>query len=63
MADAVAISQPALVVKNRGLLIGAIMLAMGRRKLEPAAIAPRRTAEALRKDTQMMRGVGKHEHD
>ena len=28
MADAVAISQPALVVKNRGLLIGAIMLAM-----------------------------------
>jgi uncharacterized membrane-anchored protein len=53
----------ALIVGGVVTLIGAIMLAMGRRKLEPAAIAPRRTAEALRKDTQMMRGVGKHEHD
>jgi hypothetical protein len=43
-------------------LIGVIMLATGRRKLEPAAIAPRRTAAALRKDTEMIKGVSKHEH-
>jgi hypothetical protein len=43
-------------------LIGVIMLATGRRKLEPKAIAPRRTAAALRKDTEMIKGVGQHEH-
>jgi hypothetical protein len=53
----------ALIVGGAVTLIGAIMLAMGRRKLEPAAVAPRRTAEALRKDTRMIRGVGKHEHE
>jgi hypothetical protein len=53
----------ALIVGGVVTLIGAIMLAMGRRKLEPTAVAPRRTAEALRKDTQMIRGVAKHEHE
>ena len=44
-------------------LIGLIMLATGRRKLDPAAVAPRRTAAALRKDTEMIKGVSQHEHD
>jgi hypothetical protein len=53
----------ALIVGGVVTLIGAIMLAMARGRLEPAAMVPRRTAEALRKDTQMIRGVGTHEHD
>jgi hypothetical protein len=52
----------ALIVGGVVSLIGAIMLMTGRRKLEPAAIAPRRTAAALRKDTEMIKGVGHHEH-
>jgi hypothetical protein len=52
----------ALIVGGAVTLIGAIMLLTGRRKLEPAAIAPRRTAAALRKDTEMIKGVGQHEH-
>jgi len=52
----------ALIVGGVVTLIGVIMLATGRRKLEPAAIAPRRTAAALRKDTEMIKGVSKHEH-
>lgn len=51
----------ALIVGGAVTLIGVIMLATGRRKLEPQAIAPRRTAAALRKDTEMIKGVG-HEH-
>jgi hypothetical protein len=53
----------ALIVGGAVTLIGVLMLATGRRKLEPAAVAPHRTAEALRKDTQMIKGVAKHEHD
>jgi hypothetical protein len=53
----------ALIVGGVVTLIGIIMLATGRRKLEPAAIAPRRTAAALRKDTQMIKGVSQHEHE
>jgi hypothetical protein len=52
----------ALIVGAAVTLIGVIMLATGRRKLEPTAIAPRRTAAALRKDTQMIKGVSQHEH-
>jgi hypothetical protein len=52
----------ALIVGGAVTLIGIIMLATGRRKLEPAALAPQRTAEALRKDTQMLKGVSQHEH-
>jgi hypothetical protein len=53
----------ALIVGGAVTLIGVIMLATGRRKLEPSSIAPRRTAAALRKDTQMIKGVSQHEHD
>ena len=53
----------ALIVGGVVTLIGVIMLASGRRKLEPAAVAPRRTADALRKDTEMIKGVSQHEHD
>ena len=52
----------ALIVGGVVTLIGIIMLVMGRGKLEPAAIAPRRTAAALRKDTEMIKGVSQHEH-
>jgi hypothetical protein len=52
----------ALIVGGVVTLIGVIMLATGRRKLEPAAIAPRRTAASLRKDTQMIKGAI-NEHD
>jgi hypothetical protein len=51
----------ALIVGGAITLIGAIMLATGRSKLKPAALAPRRTAESLRKDTEMVKGVTQHE--
>jgi hypothetical protein len=53
----------AAIVGGVVTLTGVIMLASGRRKLEPSAVAPRRTAEALRKDTEMIKGVSQHEHD
>lgn len=53
----------ALIVGGVVTLIGIIMLATGRRKLEPSAIAPRRTAESLRKDTEMLKGVSQHGHN
>ena len=53
----------ALIVGGVVTLIGLIMLAAGRRKLAPAAVAPRRTAAALRKDAEMIKGVSQHEHD
>jgi hypothetical protein len=52
----------ALIVGGAVALIGIIMLASGRRNLEPTAVAPRRTAAALRKDTDMIKGVARHEH-
>ena len=52
----------ALIVGGVVTLVGAIMLVTGRSKLQPTAIAPRRTADALRKDTQMVKGVSQHEH-
>ena len=52
----------ALIVGGAVTLIGVVMLLTGRRKLEPTAIAPRRTAAALRKDTEMIKGVSQHEH-
>jgi hypothetical protein len=51
----------ALIVGAVVTLIGVIMLATGSRKLDPGAVAPRRTAESLRKDTQMVKGVAQHE--
>jgi hypothetical protein len=47
----------ALIVGGVVTVIGAIMLAAGRSKLEPASMAPRRTVASLRKDTQMIKGV------
>jgi hypothetical protein len=51
----------ALIVGGVVTLIGVIMLVTGSKKLEPRAVAPRRTAESLRKDTQMIKGVADHE--
>ena len=53
----------ALIVGGVVTLIGLIMLSAGRRKLEPAAVAPRRTAASLRKDAEMIKGVSQHEHE
>jgi hypothetical protein len=47
----------ALIVGGVVTLIGAIMLASGRSKLEPSAMTPHRTVESIRKDTQLMKGV------
>ena len=52
----------ALLVGGVVTVIGLVMLATGRRKLEPAAMAPRRTAASIRKDAQMIREVADHEH-
>jgi hypothetical protein len=53
----------ALLVGGGVALVGALMLAMGRKKLEPASVAPHRTADSLRKDTEMIKGVAQHEHE
>ena len=53
----------ALIVGGVVTLIGLVMLATGRRKLAPTTVAPRRTAAALRKDAEMIKGVSQHEHD
>jgi hypothetical protein len=53
----------ALLVGGAVTLVGVLMLVTGRKKLEPAAVAPRRTAESLRKDTQMIKGAAQHEHE
>jgi hypothetical protein len=53
----------ALIVGGVVTLIGMIMLMTGSKKLEPRAVAPTRTAESLRKDTQMIKGVAHHEHE
>jgi hypothetical protein len=47
----------ATIVGGVVTLVGVLMLASGRGKLEPAAVAPRRTAQALRKDAQMIKGA------
>jgi hypothetical protein len=49
----------ALIVGGIVTLIGAIMLMTGRGKV---GVTPHRTAAALRKDTQMLKGVARHEH-
>lgn len=51
----------ALIVGGVVTLIGVIMLATGRRKLEPASLAPTRTAASITKDTEMIKGVPHHE--
>ena len=44
----------ALIVGGAALLIGFIMVQASKKKLEPRNFAPHRTAEALRKDRQMI---------
>ena len=51
----------ALIVGGIVTLIGVIMLATGRRKLEPRSLAPHRTAASITKDTEMIKGVSQHE--
>jgi len=53
----------ALIVGGVVTLIGIVMLSAGSKKLEPATMAPRRTAAALRKDTEMIKGVSQNEHN
>lgn len=53
----------ALIVGGVVTLIGLGTLAAGRRKLAPAALTPGRTAAALRKDAEMIKGVSQHEHE
>ena len=53
----------ALIVGGVVTLIGLVTLAAGRRKLAPASFTPDRTAAALRKDAEMIKGVSQHEHD
>jgi len=49
----------ALIVGGVVTLVGIIMLVTGSKKLEPAAIAPRRSAASLRKDTEIIKGVSR----
>lgn len=51
----------ALTVGGIVTIIGIAMLASGKKKVEPKAFTPDRTAESLRKDKQMM-GRKIHEH-
>lgn len=51
----------ALIVGVTVTLIGIVLLATGRSKLAPSNIAPRRTAQSLRRDSQMIKGVA-NEH-
>ena len=53
----------ALIVGGVVTLIGLVTLAAGRRKLAPTSFTPDRTAAALRKDAEMIKGVSQHEHD
>jgi hypothetical protein len=47
----------ALIVGGVVTLVGAILLASGRRKLEPRNMVPSRTTESLRRDTEVVKGV------
>jgi hypothetical protein len=49
----------ALIVGGVVTLVGVIMLVTGKKKLEPAAMAPRRSAASLRKDTEIIKGVSR----
>jgi|SRR5688572_18893744 len=60
LSNVIAPWQAALVVGGVVTLVGIIMLATGRHKLDPKAMA-RRTTASLRKDTEMIKGVAKHE--
>ena len=44
-----------LIVGGIVLIIGAVMLMKGRSNLQPSNLAPRRTAEELRRDREMVR--------
>jgi hypothetical protein len=48
----------ALIVGAAVTLIGIVLLATGRSKLAPSNMAPRRTAASLRRDTELIKGVG-----
>ena len=49
----------ALIVGGVVTFVGTIMLVTGSKKLEPAAMAPHRSAASLRKDTEMIKGVSR----
>ncbi len=50
----------ALIVGGVVTLIGVIMLMTGKKKIEPAALRPRHTEAALRKDADMVKGATQH---
>jgi len=50
----------ALIVGGAVTLIGVIMLLAGKKKIEPAALRPRHTEAALRKDADMVKGATQH---
>lgn len=50
----------ALIVGGAVTLIGLIMLLTGKKKVEPAALRPRHTESALRKDANMIKGEMQH---
>ena len=52
----------ALIVGGVVTLIGVIMLATGKKKLEPEAFRPRHTEASLRKDRDMIKGVAHEQH-
>jgi hypothetical protein len=45
----------ALIVAVATMIIGAIILMIGKSSLKPENLSPRRTAESLRRDTQMVK--------
>ena len=51
----------ALIVGAVVTLVGAAMLAAGRKKLGPATLRPYHTETALRKDRDLIRGAAHHE--
>lgn len=53
----------ALIVGGTVAIIGLVMLVTGSKNLEPAAMAPHRSAASLRKDTDLVKGVAKNEHE
>lgn len=55
LAEVVAPWLAALIVGGVVTLIGAVMLASGRKKLQPGHFAPRRAVESVRKDREMVR--------
>jgi hypothetical protein len=60
LAEVMAPWLAALIVGGIVTLIGAAMLAAGRKRLEPSTLRPRHTQSALRKDRDMIKGATHH---